>query len=436
MSLRRICLAASLSAAMLDASAAPIVLRVQKDAGTQPDGWSFSPAVSGDGRHVVFGTTATNYLAAAASNPLLRYQVGTRGLQLLTPANANGAHSRPAVSTSGRYVVFETLATNIPTDGTNGENTDVLRLDVETNTFRRASRAWNDGVGTPTATNAAARSPAISGDGRYVMFTSAATNLLNGVATGGYTHLYQMDFSTGIVSMVDRTAQGAAGVGDVSPLESGALSADGSRIVFTTAAKNLATVFNGNVFDVLVGTRNAQTGGFVFQNVNRNVAGTVLGQGSSDRGSISANGRYVVFRSTANNIHTNDSPSNLYVRDLVANSLHTVALPNGYQTCDRARVADDGRVLMQCSPTPPATVIQLFVASLGQASPRLVTRTSQGAAANAASNAFFTWSADGALTAFESEATNLVANDTNLNADVFLAGEAALLDGLHADGFE
>ena len=436
MSFLRICLAASLSAAMLDASAAPIVVRVQRDAGTQPNGWSFSPAVSGDGRFVVFGTNATNYLAGAASNPLLRYHVGPRQFELLTPANANGAHSRPAVSTSGRYVVFETLATNIPADGTNGENTDVLRLDVETRTFRRASRAWNDGVGTPTATNAAARSPVVSGDGRYVMFTSTATNLLNGVATGGHAHLYQMDFSTGIVSMVDRTGQGAAGIGDVDPLESGALSADGSRIVFTTMAKNLATVFNGNVFDVLVGTRNPQTGGFVFQNVNRNVAGSVVGQNSSDRGSISANGRYVVFRTAANTIHTTDSPSNLYVRDLVANSLHTVALPNGYQTCDRARVADDGSVLMQCSPTPPASVIQLFVAGLGQAVPRLVTRNSLGAAANATSNAFFTWSADGRVSAFESEATNLVANDTNLNPDVFLAGDASALDGLFGDGFE
>ena len=436
MSFRRICLAASLSAALWDASAAPVVLRVQKDTNTQPNGWSFSPAVSGNGRKVVFSTTATNFLPALANNPLLQYDVGTRQVQLLTPSNANGAQSRPAVSTDGRFVAFETLATNIPTGSTNGENTDILRFDTQTNLFLRASRAWNDSAGTPTPTNAAARSPAISGDGRYVMFTSTATNLLNGVATGGYTHLYQMDFSTGIVSMVDRTAQGAVGIGDVDLLESGALSADGSRIVFTTMAKNLATVFNGNVFDVLVGTRNAQTGGFVFQNVNRNVAGTIVGDRSSDRGAISANGRYVVFRTAGNNIHTTDSPSNLYVRDLVANSLHTVALPAGYQTCDRARVADDGSVLMQCSPTPPATVIQLFVATLGQAAPRLLTRNTQGGAGNATSNAFFTWSADGGVTAFESEASNLVTNDSNLNPDVFLAGEAALLDGLYADGFE
>lgn len=408
--------------------ATPITLRIQGPAG-EPNGSSGWPAVSADGRSVAFRSNASNLPVNGAGGSLFVFDVGTRGIVALTPG-ANGSSDRASISADGRYIAFETNATNIGTGGSNGESTDVMRIDRQNGEILRASRA----IGAVGA-NSAATTPAISADGRYVAFTSYATNLVSPAPTGGLGHLYLMDFNTGAVSLLDQTAQGVYGNKDAAALEANAMSSDGTRIVFTTEAENIATVNAGNVGDVLVRTRNPGTGAVTFENVNRNAAGAV-GTLSSSRGSISPNGRYVVFRSQATNITPVPSMSGLYVRDLSANALFTVALPAGYNTCDRARVNDLGDVLMQCSPLAPATAIQLLYAPRDGGSPRLVSRNIVGTAGNQSSSFAFTMSADGGVIGFESAATDLIAVDQNSSPDVFVAGEPGVLDRLFADSFE
>ena len=429
MSLRRTLLATLWCAALpLAATAEPLVMRVQRPL-TEPNGWSEAPAISADGRSIVFSTLATNISHPAGTGAsLMAFDVGTGHIVPLT-AGENGRSTWASVSSTGRYVAFETTSTNIGSGGADGDGTDVMRLDRQTGAITRVS-ATSSGI----AADGPAQRPAISGDGRYVVFASYASNLLAADIGDGLVHLYERDLQTGTTRMADATAA-AAGDGDADQLEANALSADGSRLVFTTAAENLASVFDGNVSDVLVRTRHPQTGAISFQNVNRSAGGAV-GTSSSSRGSISPNGRYVVFRSAATELLPNPSLSGLYVRDLDTNTVHGVALPVGYHACDRARVTNQGDVLMQCSPLAPATAIQLFVAALGQNAPRLVSRNIIGWAANLSSDNAFTISANGELVAFESEATNLIASDTNGAPDVFVAAEAAVLYRLFANGFE
>ena len=354
--------------------------------------------------------------------------IGTRVITALTPT-ANGGSDRASISADGRFIAFETSATNIG-DGVNGESSDIIRLDRQDGAFRRASRGLAN-----AAANAGSEAPAISGDGRYVAFTSNASNLVAPAPTGGIEHLYLMDFQTGALTLVDQNAQGAYGNKDVTALETNAMSSDGSRLVFTTQAENLTTVNIGNVGDVLVRTRDPATGAVSFQNVNRSNSGAI-GMLSSSRGSISPNGRYVVFRSAAGTITPVPSMSGLYVRDLNANTVVTVALPAGYNTCDRARISDLGDVLMQCAPNAPMTAIQLFVAPLNSSTPRLVTRNIVGVAGNLSSANTFAISADGGVIGFESAANDLIPVDTNNHTDVFLSGDARRLDGFFGDGFE
>lgn len=431
MSLRSSLLAAACCAAMSPFVAAQnVTLRVQRPL-AEPNGWSEMPAISADGRTVVFTTQASNISQpVAASASLMAFDLGTRQILPLT-AGENGRSTWAAVSSDGRYVAFETDSTNIGSGGSNGDGADVMRLNRQTGVISRASHT---DIAAEGADGPALR-PAISGDGRYVVFASFATNLLDIDVLDGLTHLYERDFQTGALRMVDRLADGTPGDSEVDLLEANAMSSDGTRLVFTTAAENLANVFGGNVSDVLVRRRNAQTGAISFENVNRSVNGT-LGEASSSRGSISPNGRYVTFRSAAPNILPNPSPSGIYVRDLDANILHAVVLPSGYHSCDRARVSDAGEVLMQCSPNAPATVTQLFVAPLGATSARLISRSPQGAVGDASTDNAFTISADGRVVSFESEATNLIGSDNNGVADVFVAGDASALDGLFANGFE
>lgn len=407
--------------------AQPITLRVQGAVG-QPNGASGSPAVSADGRVIVFRSNATNLPSGTSGGSLFAMDIGTRVITALTPT-ANGGSDRASISADGRFIAFETSATNIG-DGVNGESSDIIRLDRQDGAFRRASRGLAN-----AAANAGSEAPAISGDGRYVAFTSNASNLVAPAPTGGIEHLYLMDFQTGALTLVDQNAQGAYGNKDVTALETNAMSSDGSRLVFTTQAENLTTVNIGNVGDVLVRTRDPATGAVSFQNVNRSNSGAI-GMLSSSRGSISPNGRYVVFRSAAGTITPVPSMSGLYVRDLNANTVVTVALPAGYNTCDRARISDVGDVLMQCAPNAPMTAIQLFVAPLNSSTPRLVTRNIVGVAGNLSSANTFAISADGGVIGFESAANDLIPVDTNNHTDVFLSGDARRLDGFFGDGFE
>lgn len=420
-----------LSVALLFATAqvgaAPLIQRVQGE--QQPLGTSAAPTVSADGRVVLFRSTATNLTSPAAGGTLFAFDRASGTISALAP-HSNGNLFYPAVSADGRFVAFETSANNLA-PGEDSSFNDVLRLDRQSGEFVRASQ----GLGGSKA-NGGSDSAAISGDGRFVAFNSQASNLVAGGTTTGREHVYLMDMDSGEIELVSRSEAGAEGNKDDLALEANAMSSDGTRLVFTSQSENLAPVFAGNVSDVFVRYRDPETGDFGFEMVNRSIGGGV-GTRSSSRGSISPNGRYVVFLSAATDIHPGGgSPSTLFVRDLDANQLSPVPLPAGYSTCNRGRVSDAGDVLMNCSPNAPATAQQLFLVRRGGGAPQLMSFNGEGQAGNGSSAQSFGMSADGRIVAMESVATDLVPDDTNAAGDVFLVGEPSALAGLFRDGFE
>jgi Tol biopolymer transport system component len=422
--------------ASLSAAAAPLTLRIEGPSGA-PNDASSAPAVSADGKAVAFVSSATNLLGADDNTPtqskLFFYDVGSDTIVRVAPT-ANGNISAPSISRDGRYIAFHTNATNIqdPTS-MDGESTDVIRFDRQalTNPFLRASVGFGN-----TKANAGSTSAAISGDGRYVAFASFATNLVS-PASSGRAQIYVMDMNDRSVIMASRQPNGAEGDKDALALEPQALSNDGKRLVFTTQSKLIANVSAGNNWDVLVRTVDAQ-GTVSYQNVNRSAAGT-LGEGSSDRGSISPNGRYVAFRSAASNLVPNvPNPfSTQYVRDLETNTVRLLPLPAGYQTCNRSRVADDGTALMQCQLATAPTHQQVFLVPPG-GTPRLMSFAHNNAAAvgNDDSGNGLSLSADASLVAFESLASNLIPTDGNTATDVFVVAEPEVFDRIFRDGFE
>lgn len=427
-------LAVSSCLASLSAAAAPLALRIQ-DPFAEPNDSSSAPAVSADGKAVAFLSDATNLLGGNDNTPsqskLFFYDVASDTIVHVAPA-ANGNILAPSISRDGRYIAFHTNATNIQDPTTlDGESTDVLRFDRQANAFLRASV----GFGGARA-NAGSTSAAISGDGRYVAFASFATNLVS-PASSGRAQIYVMDMNDRSVIMASRQPNGAEGDRDALALEPQALSNDGRRLVFATQSKLIAGVSAGNNWDVLVRSVNAQ-GNVSYQNVNRSATGT-LGEGSSDRGSISPNGRYVAFRSAASNIVPNvPNPfSTQYVRDLETNTVRLLPLPAGYQTCNRARVADDGTALMQCQLATAPTHQQVFLVPPG-GTPRLMSfaHDSFATVGNDDSGNGLSLSADASLVAVESLASNLIPADGNAATDVFLVAEPEVFDRIFRDGFE
>ncbi len=143
---------------------------------------------------------------------------------------ANAGSTQPSLSGNGRYLAFTSAASNLVPGDTNGVS-DIFVKDLQTGAIKLVSALPN---GTPG--NAASRSPDISADGRYVTYVSAATNL------GTLEHpvsaaIFVSDLVTGAVAMVSETRDGySANAISQAPDISG----NGSIVAFSSFASNLA----------------------------------------------------------------------------------------------------------------------------------------------------------------------------------------------------
>src|SRR5207244_361201 len=143
-----------------------------------------SPAISGDGRYVTFASAASNLVAGdtngAADVFVVDRSTGavSRPSVSSTGTQANGGSLSPAISGDGRDVTLVSAAANLVAGDTNGA-ADMFVVERSTGAVSRHSVS-----STGTKANGGSLSPAISGDGRYVTFVSAASNLVAGDTNG------------------------------------------------------------------------------------------------------------------------------------------------------------------------------------------------------------------------------------------------------------
>ncbi|WP_158647424.1 PD40 domain-containing protein [Actinoplanes sp. ATCC 53533] len=222
------------------------------DAGAGGDHETGAAAISADGRYVTLVSEASN-LAPGDTNHtydvLLRDRTaGTTRLVSVssTGARANGGSSNAAMTPNGRYVVFMSHATNL-TPGDTNQATDIFVRDLKTGTTRLMSTS----VGR--SANGDSQQPVISNDGRYVAFTSHASNLTPG-DTNNATDIYLRDRLT---SATTRISIGGRGVETNGWSAGPAISADGRYIAYTSLASNLIPGDTNDTYDVFVRDRGA-----------------------------------------------------------------------------------------------------------------------------------------------------------------------------------
>ena len=276
-----------------------------------------------------------------------------------TGAQGDGDSRAASISADGRFVAFESSATNLVGNDTNGKE-DVFVRDRRTGKTRRfsVSSAGAQGDGD-------SRAPSISANGRFVAFRSAATNLVGG-DTNASLDVFVGDRRTG---KTKRVSVSSAGVQGNSFSESPSISADGRFVAFESAATNLVGNDSNGFRDVFVRDRR----GGRTKRVSVSSAGAE-GNNESRQASISADGRFVAFRSDATNLVGNDT--------------------NGFR--------------------------DVFVHNLERGKTKRVSVSSAGAQGKGDSSAPSPMSADGRFVAFDSAATNLVGGDTNGFSDVFV----------------
>ena len=289
--------------------------------GVEANGWSATPAISRDGRYIVYESSATNLVSTANNGPyhIFRYDTQTGATVHVSKSTAgvqgNGSSTYPSISNDGRYISFSSLATNLVTGDTNARP-DVFRRDVVSNITIRVNVTNAGAQGNNTETRAGNASSAISGDGRYVLFRSNATNLVAG-DTNTFADLFVRDI-TGLTTRRVSVANAGGQPNNVSYM--GAISADGRYVVFSTAATNLVAGDTNIAEDVFVRDRTLNTTTRV--SVSTSGAQTPTGELGSTSPSISDDGRFVAFTSYAPNLVAGDTNgvSDIFVRDRTNNT--------------------------------------------------------------------------------------------------------------------
>ncbi|MFG3303444.1 TolB family protein [Micromonospora chersina] len=320
-----------------------------------------------------------------------------------------------AISDDGRYVAFDSSATNLVTGDTNGTD-DVFVRDRGTKKTQRISVS-----STGTQADAWSSGPSISADGRYVVFVSAATNLVAG-DTNGLSDVFLRDLHSGTIRRVDVVAPG--GQQDFG-LHNATISADGQSVVLSTIAP------------LVPGDTNGQQDVFVHDLVSgaTSLVSVPDSGGSADGPSfwpwISVTGRYVAFVSWASNMVSGDTNGvgDVFLRDRVTGSTTRVSLSDDDQQAARASfapaVSADGRYVSFTSEAPAlvpgdtGSSNDVFVRDLVLGTTTLVSATLAGAPGNNTSGDSVI-TPDGRYVAFGSDASDLVAADTNGQGDLFV----------------
>lgn len=205
----------------------------------------------------------------------------------------NAASSSPSVSRDGRFIAFVSSATNLVPNDTNGVADVFLRDTLNGTTTRVSVRGANT-----QATGGTSGSPAISADGRFIVFSSSATNLVTG-DTNGVSDIFVRDAVNGSTVRVSVASTGLQGNGSSS---SPAISADGQIVAFSSLATNLVAGDTNGVRDVFVRGRTSNS------SIRRaSVAtGGIQANGLSESPKLSSNGNVVAFKSRASNLVRDD----------------------------------------------------------------------------------------------------------------------------------
>jgi Tol biopolymer transport system component len=427
-----------LGALALSAAAAgpPSTTRVSvSSAGAQGDRDSYAAAISADGRYVILNSIARNlvpgdtndasdvFVHNRGSGQTTRISVSTGGRQ------GNGSSDSAAMSANGRYIVFASTASNL-VEGDTNHASDVFLHDQASGATTRVSVSRSG-----RQANGSSAMPAISADGRYVAFQSFASNLVR-ADTNGLSDVFVRDLATGKItrgSLTSRGRQARCNIGYCESTEP-ALSAHGRYVAFQSSATNLVPHDTNRLGDVFVhDRRTGRTTRVSVDSRGRQGGGDRTNNGSNAP-AISGNGRYVVFHSNDSNLVRGDTNRvfDIFVHDRHTGSTTRVSISSSGAQADQeslgaASISSDGRYVAFTSLASNLVagdanqITDVFLRDLRAGTTTLASLSQAGNQGDDASSATgVAFSANDRYLVFSSWAANLVAGDTNIVPDAFV----------------
>lgn len=309
--------------------------------GNKGNNTNHNVAISGDGKYTAFESSASNLVANDtnssrdifvrdnANNTTTRVSVSSSGTE------GNSDSIEPAISYSGRYVVYASYASNLVSGDTNGRY-DIFLYDMQTGATTLISKTTSGTLGNQSSTY-----PDISADGRYIAFNSFATNLDSSISTwSGYQQVFVVDTTNGILKTVSVNASGSVGNWNSN---APSMSCDGGIIAFDTGATNLFNNDTNGYTDIIIANRvNGSTD-----------LSSITSSGNSDSASpkVSCNGNYVAFGSGATNLISGitNNTQNIFRYSRMDQSTELISISSsGVQANDisqRPSISDDGRYI-------------------------------------------------------------------------------------------
>jgi Tol biopolymer transport system component len=408
------------------------ITRISVDAaGAGGDSSSVRPLTTPDGRYVVFESLASNLVSGDTNNS---FDIFVRDTQENTikrvSIDSNGVEGnddslQAGISADGRYVVFRSAATNL-VSADNNAAFDIFLHDLTNSTTTRISVATGANGAESDGSSAG---PSISTDGRYVVFISIATNLIGaGNDTNGTFDIYVRDITNSTTTRVSVSTNGVESNGTST---AASISSDGLTVSFSSSATNLIDTVsdNNSVDDIFVRdiTNNITTRVSVADGV-----GAVESNGASVFSSISADGNYVAFASSGNNLIANDlnNQRDIFVRNIAGNATTRVNISSSGaesdDSSDNSSISADGRFIAFI--TGATNLISndtngfrdVFVHDVQLGKTVRVSVDSNGVEGNDnVDTNGLTISADGRYVVFGSNASNLVENDIEMRGDIF-----------------
>ena len=310
--------------------------------GTEGNDVSYDPFLSGDGRFVAFTSFASNLVAGdvyPGTDIFVRDRLaGVTELASVSSdaVQGNGDSDGPSISADGRFMAFSSLASNLASGDTNGLK-DVFVRDRQARVTVRVSLSSDGFEGQGNSESAS-----ISADGRFITFDSDAANLVSG-DTNERRDVFVHDRGTGVTQRVSLGGGGAQGTeASWGP----SISGDGRIVVFTSFASDLVPDDNNVWRDVFVYDRESE----VIERVSVAFDDQEEDGGSTAR-SVSSDGRFVVFSSLGSNLVSGyDNPqTDVYRYDRSTGQIKVVSVANdgafGDHASIGASVSDDGRVV-------------------------------------------------------------------------------------------
>ncbi len=389
--------------------------------GTEADGQSRNCKLSGDGRYVTFESDASNLVSGDTNGTT---DIFRRDLLTGTTVRVNVSHAgkqvgscySPDISRTGRFIIFQSQASDIVLGDKNGF-TDIFLRDMDTGTVALVSVSSLGAQSNGSSSNAT-----LSEDGRYIAFTSAATNFSTVMYNG--PNLYYRDMALGTTSLISVSS---AGVPANLESRSARISSTGRFVVFESRANNLVDQDTNNLTDVFLRDMSTQ----VTLRVSTG-SDEAQSNGASSLGSISRDGRFVSFSSSATNLVQDDKNGyrDAFVKDLQSGK---VAIQSQSPSGQANNAPSNGVVISDDAGVVAFSTSgwRLVVGDLNafedlytrDRSTGMINRTSLGVIPGQGDGVISdspAISSDGRYVAFMSYSTNLVEGDHNLNSDIFV----------------